>query len=56
MTAAERFPATFERMIAAPQGSPENKALADVIASIEDQGRDLAGAAKALGVKVNFEG
>jgi putative iron-regulated protein len=55
-TAAERFPATFERMIAAPPGSPEHKALADVIASIEDQGRDLAEAAKALDVKVNFEG
>jgi putative iron-regulated protein len=55
-TAAERFPATFERMIAAPPGSPEHRALADVITSIEDQGRDLAEAAKVLDVKVNFEG
>jgi putative iron-regulated protein len=54
--AAQRFPATFERMIAAPPGAPEHKALADVIASIEDQGRDLEAAAKALDVKVNFEG
>jgi putative iron-regulated protein len=55
VTAAERFPATFERMIAAPPGSAEHKALADVIAAIEDQGSDLAEAAKALDVKVNFE-
>jgi putative iron-regulated protein len=52
---AQAFPVTFERMIAAPSGSTENKALADVLASIEAQGADLAKAAKALGVKVNFE-
>jgi putative iron-regulated protein len=51
---AEAFPATFERMIAAPEGSAEHTALVDVIASIEDQGKDLAQAAKELGVKVNF--
>ena len=51
---AETFPATFERMIAAPEGSKERTALADVIASIEDQGEDLVQAAKELGVKVNF--
>jgi len=56
VAAAERFPATFERMIAAPEGSPEHKALADEIAAIEQQGGDLAKAAKALDVKVNFEG
>jgi putative iron-regulated protein len=56
VAAAERFPATFERMIAAPQGSPEHEALADEIAAIEQQGDDLAKAAKALDVKVNFEG
>jgi len=55
VSAAERFPATFERMIAAPPGSPEHKALADEIAAIEDQGSDLAKAANALDVKVNFE-
>jgi putative iron-regulated protein len=56
VAAAERFPATFERMISAPEGSPEREALADEIAAIEEQGGDLAKAAKALDVKVNFEG
>jgi putative iron-regulated protein len=56
VAAAEGFPATFERMIAAPAGSPEHKALADTITAIEAQGSDLAKAAKALGVTVNFEG
>ena len=53
---AQAFPATFERMIAAPSGSPDNKALADTISAIEAQGELLAEAAKALDVKVNFEG
>jgi putative iron-regulated protein len=56
VAAAGRYPATFERMIAAPVGSAEHKALADSIASIEAQGTELAKAAKALDVKVNFEG
>jgi len=56
IAAAQAFPATFERMIAAPAGSPEHKALANMISSIEAQGGDLAKAAKALDVKVNFEG
>jgi putative iron-regulated protein len=56
LAAAERFPATFERMIAAPPGSPEHKALADAVAAIEAQGVELSKAADALGVKVNFEG
>jgi putative iron-regulated protein len=55
VAAAEDFPATFERMIAAPAGSPEHKALADMVTAIEGQGSDLADAAKALGVTVNFE-
>jgi putative iron-regulated protein len=55
LTDAKEFPATFERMIAAPKGSAENEALAGVIASIEDQGADLVKVAKELGVKVNFE-
>jgi putative iron-regulated protein len=55
IAAAQRFPATFERMIAAPASAPEHKALAHVISSIEAQGSDLAKAANALGVKVNFE-
>ncbi len=53
---AEAFPATFERMIAAPSGSPDHKALADTISAIEAQGELLAEAAEALDVKVNFEG
>ena len=53
---AQAFPATFERMIAAPSGSRDNKALADTISAIEAQGDLLAKAAKALDVKVNFEG
>jgi putative iron-regulated protein len=55
LSAAQAFPATFERMIAAPPSSREHKALADVIAAIEAQGTDLKKAADALGVKVNFE-
>lgn len=51
---AERFPATFERMIAAPPSSPMHNALADAIVAIESQGIDLAAAAKALDVTVNF--
>ena len=54
VAAAERFPAPFDRMIAAPAGAAEHRALADVIAAIEQQGTDLAAAAEALGVKVNF--
>ena len=53
---AKAFPATFETMIAAPGGSAESAAIADVIAGLEAQGRDLARAATALGVTVNFEG
>lgn len=52
---AQAFPATFETMIAAGQGSAESKALADVITALEGQGDTLADAAKALGVKVGFE-
>jgi putative iron-regulated protein len=52
---AKAFPATFETMIAAPAGSAENEAVADVITGLEAQGRDLARAAEALGVTVNFE-
>jgi putative iron-regulated protein len=55
LSAARAFPATFERMIAAPPGASQHKALADVVSAIEAQGTDLAEAAQALGVKVNFE-
>jgi putative iron-regulated protein len=53
---AKAFPATFETMIAAADGTPESTAMANVIEAIEAQGRDLAHAAKALDVTVNFEG
>ena len=52
---AEGFPATFETMLAAAEGSAEHKALADEITAIEQQGDTLADAAKALKVKVGFE-
>jgi putative iron-regulated protein len=52
---AEAFPATFETMIAAQEGTPENEALVGVLTSLEDLGAQLADAAQALGVTVNFE-
>lgn len=55
ISAAQRFPATFERMIAAPAGSAQRRALADEVAAIERQGKLLARAAEALEVTVNFE-
>lgn len=55
LTKVQAFPATFETMIAAKAGSPENKAISDVVAALEEQGADLAKAAKLLDVKVNFE-
>ena len=55
LAAAQRLPAPFERMIAAPDGAPERAALVSLIDAIEGQGADLAEAAEALGVKVNFE-
>jgi putative iron-regulated protein len=55
LAGAKAFPATFERMIAAPAGSPQHEALGKVIDGIEAQGSSLAAAATALGVKVNFE-
>lgn len=54
LAAARAFPATFERMIAAPEGSRENRALADEVTAIEQQGDLLAKAARALGVPVSF--
>ncbi len=53
---AQAFPATFEAMIAAPAGSPENDAIKEAIESIEAQSELLERAAKALDVKVSFEG
>lgn len=52
---AKAFPVTFERMIAAPAGSKQHEELGAVINGIEAQGSSFAAAAKALGVKVNFE-
>ncbi len=52
---AQAFPATFETMIAAADGSAENKAMEGVITDLERHGETLAEAAKALGVKVGFE-
>lgn len=52
---SQAFPATFERMIAAPSGSAPNRAIEASIEAIEAQGELLSKAADALGVKVNFE-
>jgi FTR1 family protein len=51
---AQRFPATFETMIAAPDQSPEREAMADVIDDLEDFAETLGEAAKELDVKVGF--
>ena len=53
---AQAFPATFETMIAATSGSPANTALEETIEAIEAQSDRLEEAAKALDVKVSFEG
>ncbi len=53
--ATSNFPATFEKMIAAEEGSADRKALKDAITALEEQGELIADAAKALGVTVNFE-
>ncbi len=53
---AQAFPATFEAMIAAPNGTPENRAMEESIAAIEAQSELLEKAAEALDVKVSFEG
>ena len=52
---AQAFPATFETMISAAQGSPERRAMEDVIERLEDIGDTFAEAATELGVKVGFE-
>ena len=52
---AQAFPATFETMIAAADGSAENKAMGDAITALEELGDTLAEAAEALGIKVNFK-
>ena len=49
------FPATFETMIAAPEGDPANEAMLEAIVSIEDQGDMIAEAAAALGLEITLE-
>jgi putative iron-regulated protein len=51
----EAFPATFETMIAAPEGDPANDAFLAAIVSIEDQGELFAQAAAALGLEISIE-
>jgi len=53
---AQAFPATFERMIAAPSGSPAHSAMEDSIEAIEAQSELLEKAAEALEFKVSFAG
>ena len=52
---AQAFPATFETMIAAPDGSAEHTSLGDVIGDLEEFGETLGEAADELEVKVGFE-
>ncbi len=49
------FPATFETMIAAPEGDPLNEEFLAAIVSIEDQGDMIAEAAAALGLEITLE-
>ena len=52
---AQAFPATFETMIAAPDGSPEREAMEDVIDDLEEQGEIMGEVAEKLDLKVGFE-
>jgi putative iron-regulated protein len=51
---AEAFPATFEAMIAAPEGDPLNAAFAQTMVSIEKQGELIALAAGKLGLEISI--
>jgi putative iron-regulated protein len=51
---AQAFPATFETMIAAADGSADREAMEDVIDELEDFGETLGEAADELEVKVGF--
>ena len=53
---AQAFPATFETMIAAPGGSPDNRAIEQTIEAIEAQSELLKQAAELLDVKVGVRG
>lgn len=48
------FPATFETMLAAPDGSPERAALEQVVEQLEGQAETFSDAADTLGVTVGF--
>jgi len=52
---AQAFPATFETMIAAPDGSPERDAIGGVIEDLEEQGEIFGEVAEELDLKVGFE-
>jgi putative iron-regulated protein len=49
------FPATFEAMIAAPDGDPARAAFLAALESIEEQGRMIARAASALGLTITVD-
>ena len=51
----EAFPATFELMIAAPDGDPARVAFLDALVSIESQGESIARAADALGLAITID-
>ena len=52
---ARAFPTTFDQMATAPDGDPGRQALADSIASIEEQGETIARVATALGKTITLE-
>lgn len=51
----EAFPATFEAMIAAPDGDPARAAFLEALESIESQGDTIARAADALGLTITVD-
>jgi putative iron-regulated protein len=51
----EDFPATFEAMIAAPDGDPARQAFEDALVAIETQGETIARVASALGLTISVE-
>ena len=51
----EAFPATFEAMISASDGSPERQAFLAALEAIEAQGETIARAADALGMSITID-
>ncbi len=51
----EAFPATFEAMIAAPDGDPARDAFESALVAIETQGETIASIAAALGLSISIE-